>query len=140
MPRSDRDAQLTILRYKELWGDQGAESDVLRINGVSVCTAVICPRSKLVNGLQALDWGSDGVTDLSAPIPLFFAQPFGTGADVFMPAATPPRGTISVALTSRGGGRERTVNVANFASSTDRITVQLDDFERFAWKDDGEGD
>jgi Lipase C-terminal domain/Lipase (class 2) len=140
VPRSDRDAQVTILRYKELWGDQGAESDVLQINGINVCTAVICPRSKLVNGLQALDWGSDGLTDLSAPIPLFFAQPFGTGADVFMPAASPPRGTISVALRSRGGGRERSVNVANFASSTDRITVQLDDFERFAQHDDGEDD
>ena len=53
-----------------------------------------------------------------------------------MPAATPPKGTISVTLKSRGGGRERTVNVPNFASSTDRITVQLDDFERSASKEE----
>ena len=56
-----------------------------------------------------------------------------------MPAATPPGAVISVVLQSRGGGRERTLNLPNYASSTDRITVQLDDFERFAQEDD-EGD
>jgi pimeloyl-ACP methyl ester carboxylesterase len=129
IPKSERHSQLTILRYKELWGDQGDAGDVLEINGVNVCTAVICPRSKLVNSVQAIDWNSDGMTDLSAPVPFFFAQPFGTGADVFMPAASPPRGRVSVELSSRGGGRDRTVNVPNFPSSTDRVTVQLNDFE-----------
>jgi Alpha/beta hydrolase domain/Lipase C-terminal domain/Lipase (class 2) len=129
IPKSDHHSQLTILRYKELWGDQGDGSDVLAINGVNVCTAVICPRSKLVNSVQAIDWNSDGATDLTAPVPFFFAQPFGTGADVFMPAASPPRGTVSVELASRGGGKDRTVNFPNFASSTDRVTVQLNDFE-----------
>ena len=65
VPKSDAASQLTILRYKELWGDQGDGSDVLEIDGVNVCTSVICPRSKLVNGVQVVDWGSDGVTNLA---------------------------------------------------------------------------
>jgi pimeloyl-ACP methyl ester carboxylesterase len=139
IPKSDRHAQLTLLRYKEIWGDQPTGNDVLEVNGVNVCTAVICPRSKLVNGVQLVDWAADGITDLTAPIPFFFAQAFGTGADLFMPAAVPPQGTVSVRLASRGGG-ERTVNVPNFPSSTDRVTVQLNDFEGFASDDDDDDD
>jgi pimeloyl-ACP methyl ester carboxylesterase len=130
IPKSDRHSQLTILRYKEMWGDQPAGNDVLEVNGVNGCTAVICPRSKLVNSVQLVDWAGDGVSDLTAPVPFFFAQAFGTGADLFMPAAVPPDGQVSVRLASRGGG-ERTVNVPNFPSSTDRVTVQLNDFEGF---------
>src|SRR4051794_8099549 len=37
------------IRYKELWGDQGAESDQLLINGTNVCNSVLCPISKQVN-------------------------------------------------------------------------------------------
>jgi pimeloyl-ACP methyl ester carboxylesterase len=138
IPKSGRHAQLTLLRYKEIWGDQPTGNDVLEVNGVNVCTAVICPRSKLVNSVQLVDWAGDGVTDLTAPVPFFFAQAFGTGADLFMPAAAPPDGAVSVRLASRGGG-ERTVNVPNFPSSTDRITVQLNDFEGFEHGYDEEG-
>jgi hypothetical protein len=131
---------VTILRYKELWGDQGAAGDVLELNGVNVCNAATCPRSKLVNSVQAIDWGADGITDLTAPIPFFFAQPFGTGVDVFMPAASPPLGEVSVGLASRGGRPKRTVTFPNFASSTDRVTVQLNDFEGFADRRDDDDD
>ena len=37
--RSPRHSAVTIVRYKELWGDQGAESDVLSINGTDVVNA-----------------------------------------------------------------------------------------------------
>jgi pimeloyl-ACP methyl ester carboxylesterase len=136
IPKSDRHSQLTILRYKEMWGDQPTGNDMLEVGGVNVCTATICPRSKLVNSVQLVDWGGDGLTDLTAPVPFFFAQPFGTGADLFMPAAVPPLGQVSVTLASRSGGAERTVNVPNFPSSSDRVTVQLNDFEGFAPGDD----
>jgi hypothetical protein len=57
-----------------------------------------------------------------------------------MPAAVPPQDTVSVVLASRGGGPERTVNFPNFASSTDRVTVQLNDFEGFSQNGDDEED
>ena len=53
------------IRYKELWGDQGAESDQLLINGTNVCTPVLCPISKQVNAFFAFDRNRDGQTDLS---------------------------------------------------------------------------
>jgi pimeloyl-ACP methyl ester carboxylesterase len=125
-------AQLTIIRQKELWGDQGAGSDALELAGTSVCNPATCPRSKLVVGMQVTDVGSDGVTNLTAPVPLFFASAFQSGVDVFLAAATPARGTIPVTLRSRGGGPARTVYVPNLPSATDRITIQLNDHETVA--------
>jgi uncharacterized repeat protein (TIGR01451 family) len=119
-----------IIRYKELWGDQGSESDILAINGTNVCNAATCPIGHQVNGLFFFDEGSDGQTDLSAPNPVFFGLPFITGVDIFVPAAIPPTGTVSFELTSRGVGPVRTLHVPNFASLTDAIVVQLNDFEQ----------
>jgi pimeloyl-ACP methyl ester carboxylesterase len=128
--RSPNHSALVVTRNKELWGDQGAESDLLELNGTNVCNAATCPISKRVIGMFAFDAGSDGVTNLTAPLPTFFALPFISGVDLFLPAATPPTGKVSVTLTSRGEGPPRTVNTPNFASSTDRVTVQLNDFEQ----------
>jgi hypothetical protein len=127
--RSDRHTAVGVIRYKELWGDQGAGSDVVELNGVNVCNAATCPRSKLVVGAVATDAGSDGVTDLSAPIPALFAQVFQTGMDVFLPAAAPPEGSHSLRLISRGAGPARTLNFPAFPSTSHRVTVQLNDFE-----------
>jgi hypothetical protein len=127
--RSDRHMAVGVIRYKEYWGDQGANSDLVVLNGVNVCNAATCPRSKLVVSVIATDAGSDGVTNLAAPIPALFAQPFQSGVDIFLPAASPPTGVLSVRLTPRGGAPVRTVNVPNFPSITDRVTVQLNDFE-----------
>jgi hypothetical protein len=128
--RSERHAAALVLRYKELWGDQGAQNDVLTFNGTSACTPAICPVSKRVNGLFAFDRGLDGRSDLSAPDPAFSQLPFITGVDIFMPAARPPTGTTSVSLRSRGGGPVRTLNVPNFPSTTDGAVLQFNDFEQ----------
>jgi hypothetical protein len=121
---------MVIIRYKELWGDQGSESDILAINGTNVCNPATCPIEHQVNAVFAFDRGSDGRTDLSAPDPAYSSLPFVTGVDIFVPAAIPPTGKVSVALTSRGAGPVRTVNFPNFASATDAVIVQLNDFER----------
>ena len=128
--RSERHVALLVLRYKELWGDQGSQNDVLRLNGTSVCTAVICPIDKRVNAVFAYDRRLDGRTDLSEPDPIFSQLAFITGVDVFMPAARPPTGTVSVSLRSRGAGPVRTLRLPNFPSTTDGAVVQFNDFER----------
>jgi hypothetical protein len=117
------------IRYKELWGDQGAESDQLLINGLNVCTSVLCPISKQVNAFFAFDRNRDGQTDLSSPDPVLSGLPFITGADVYMRASSPPDGTVSFQLISRGTGRTRTLNVPNWDSLTDGFTIQWNDFE-----------
>jgi len=128
--KSDNHSGMVIIRYKELWGDQGSENDILTINGTNVCNAAICPVSKRVNAVFAFDQGSDGQTDLSAPNPAFSTLPFITGVDIFVPADIPPIGKVSVGLKSRGVGPVRTLNFPNFASTRHLIAVQLNDFEQ----------
>jgi hypothetical protein len=127
--RSERHSALTIVRNKEFWGDQGAESDVLELNGTNVLNAATAPITKRAIGLFAFDEGSDGASDVSAPLPVLFSIPFLTGVDLFLPAASPPVGKVSVALRSRGAGPVRTVNAPNFPSSTDSVSVNLWDYD-----------
>ena len=117
------------LRYKELWGDQGAESDQLLINGTSVCTAVLCPISKQVNAFFAFDRNRDGQTDLSSPDPVLGQLPFIQGGDVYIRASSPPDSTVSFQLISRGTGPVRTLNVPNWDASTNGVTIQWNDLE-----------
>lgn len=117
------------IRYKELWGDQGSESDRLLINGTSVCTPVLCPISKQVNAFFAFDRNRDGQTDLSEPDPVLGELPFIQGADVYIRAGSPPDGMTSFQLVSRGVGPARTLNVPNWDSATDGFTIQWNDFE-----------
>jgi len=128
---SDRQSNLLISRNKEFWGDQGADSDVLTVNGSNIITPEICPLSHLVVAIFVYDNGADGKSDLTKPIPFFFniIPLFLTGADLYIPAANPPNGTISLVLTPRGGGgKTQVINVPNWVSSKDRISVQFDDF------------
>lgn len=118
------------LRYKELWGDQGAQNDRLLIDGVNVCTATLCPISKQVNAFFAFDRNRDGQTDLSTPDPVLGNLPFIQGADVYTQASSPPRGTATWRLDSRGGGPVRTLKVPNWDSKADGVTLQWNDFER----------
>jgi hypothetical protein len=129
MNRSDHHSCLVIGRNKEFWGDQGVNSDILEINGVNVVTANICPQSKRVNGMFVYDKDADGVSNLAEPIAYYHGQPFFTGVDLYIPAADPPNGTISLVLTPRGGGgKTQIINVPNWASSNHRITVQFNDY------------
>jgi pimeloyl-ACP methyl ester carboxylesterase len=127
--RSDRHSAVTIVRYKEFWGDQGAESDALSVNGTGIVNPATAPIDKRVIGMFAFDTGSDGVSNVTVPHPVFFSLPFLSGVDLFLPAASPPAGKVSVALRSRGRGRTRTVNFPNFPSSTDSVSVNLNDYE-----------
>ena len=90
--------------------------------------AATAPQSKRAVGVFVYDAGVDGVSHTDAPIPLFFGLPFLTAIDVNLAAATPPDGTISIAATPRGGQGVETINVPNWASSTDSVSVQFHDF------------
>ncbi|MEU8328862.1 alpha/beta hydrolase [Micromonospora sp. NPDC048839] len=124
---SDRHTALTIQRQKEWWGDQGDAGDRLWINGRDVLNAANTPRVKRTIAIFAFDDHSDGVTDLTAPLPEFFSQTFITGVDVFIPAAPAHLGLVRITVGQRGGGHE-VVNVPNWRSSAHRVTVNVDDF------------
>lgn len=63
------------------------------------------------------------------PLPWFPTQPFQTGVDVYMPAATPPDGTISLVNNPRGDmSKPQTINVPNWASDNHMIMAMFSDF------------
>jgi hypothetical protein len=128
---SDRHSTLTIVRYKELWADQGAQNDRLKIGGTDILNAAVAPRTKRVNAVFAFDAGSDGVSNLAAPLPALAALPFLTGVDLFIPATTPPHHVVPVQMTARAGdGTPETINIPNWASTHNHTTVQFRDFEQ----------
>jgi hypothetical protein len=121
---SDRQSGLVAQRYREWWGDQGDESDVLEIDGENVLTPTNTPIDKRAIGLFLFDDEDDGATDLSVPNPTFAALPFITGADVFIPASPGGKDTIEVRSVPRGGkGKVVRLDVPAWPSSTDRISV-----------------
>jgi hypothetical protein len=117
-----------IIRYKELWGDQGAESDVVKVDGTSVCTPDVCPISQQVNALFAFDQNRNGQTDLTTD-PVLSNVPFLGSVDVFVPASSPPNATTTFELTSRGKGPAHTLKIPNWESTANTVTIQIDDFE-----------
>ena len=128
---SDESSALTVVRFKEFWGDRGADDDVLEINGTDVINPVTAPSGAVGVASSAFflfDVGSDGVSHLtSVPFPFPFLG-FLTGADLFIP--TDPPGTIAVHTIPRGDtSAARTVNVPNIPSTQSRLVVQLNDFE-----------
>jgi pimeloyl-ACP methyl ester carboxylesterase len=127
--RNPAHSAFTIVRYKEFWGDQGAQNDGLFVNGTNVINAATAPITKRVIGMFAFDAGSDGVSNVSAPLPVVFSLPFLSGVDLFAPATASASGTSSVGLRSRGDGPLRIINVPDFPSSTDSISVNLNDYE-----------
>lgn len=129
-PPDPRSAAMVIVRYKELWGDQGSENDLLTINGQSVCNGATCPLSKEVNGLFAADFNHDGKSETNDIWPPYndSSPYFISSVDVFAPAQSPPTGEVNVNLTDRGAGPLHTITFPNFPGTTDVVTVQFDDF------------
>jgi pimeloyl-ACP methyl ester carboxylesterase len=127
---SDHTTNLIILRNKELWGDQPGENDVLDVNGANIVSAATCPITKRVNAVFTFDNNLDGVSDVNTPLFPFTVLSFLLGLDVYIPGATPPNAIVPVVLTPRGGGVTQTVNVPNWASVTDRITIQFHDYSQ----------
>jgi len=123
MDRSDNHSNIVVTRQKD-WRDE----DVLQVNGVSVLPALAPIRKNLI-GLFIYDKGADGASNLSAPIPYYHAITFMSGVDLYMPAADPPDGTISLVVTPRGGGgKTQVINLPNWASSEHAISVVVNDY------------
>ena len=102
------------MRYKEFWGDRGAENDVLAIDGTDVINPTSAPSGAVGAASVSFflfDVGSDGVSNLHGPIPFPFGTlAFLTGADLFIPtrSAGNARGRDgSARRLRRGAHRER---------------------------------
>jgi len=119
---------LVISRNKEWWGDQGDGSDSLWVNGTNILNAANAPRTKRVIAMFAYDVRLDGVTDLTAPIPFFFSQPFITGMDVHIPASAAGTGTAWILAKQRGTGELDLLGVPDWPSASNQISLQFNDY------------
>lgn len=132
MDRSDNHSNIVVTRQKEL-----RDADVLEMNSTNMVTA-LAPITKAIVGLFVYDKGADGVNDLTQPIPYYNAITFMSGVDLYMPAADPLDGTISLVLTPRdGGGKTQVINIPNWASSEHAISVVVNDYvqEFDSWRE-----
>jgi hypothetical protein len=129
VPEANSVAML-ILRYKEMWGDQGSQSDVVTVNGLEVCNTTTCPLSREVNGLFVADFNHDGKSETGDTWPLYQALGFFiSSVDVFAPAQSPPTGEVTVGLRSRGAGPLRKISFPGWPGTTDIVTAQFNDWE-----------
>jgi pimeloyl-ACP methyl ester carboxylesterase len=134
MDQSAAHSNLIVIRNKEFLGvdSMSPNEDSLKVNGTELCAGLL-PGAGLVGTRIALfifDKGSDTVNHLG-PITTGFITtlPFITGTDFYMAAANPPDSTISIVLNGRNtGGRTQVVNVPNWQSTPDNITVQMWDY------------
>jgi pimeloyl-ACP methyl ester carboxylesterase len=128
---SDTSAGFGVIRYKEMWGDQGANNDTLEIDGVNILNPATAPRTKRVNAMFVGDDNLDGVTDLSAPVQPWFSLPFISAVDLVVPATIPPDDTVRVEMVARAGdGAEEVVNIPNWATSENIVTITFRDFQQ----------
>ena len=123
LPKDEDASGLVLVRQKELWGDQGAMSDELFIDGLNVLLPNISPRINVNLAFFAYDEDSDKVTDLEkGELFPFNLLTFLTAADVFIPSTFAGNGTMEIVLVTRGRG-QTSINVPSWPSSTHRISV-----------------
>jgi hypothetical protein len=74
------------------------------------------------------DVATPGMTTL-APLPYFSTQPFQTGVDLFMPAAEPTNGTITIKSIPRGNiAKPQVIAIPNWPSTGHLSTLMFADY------------
>ena len=131
LERSAKHTAFVVLRMREWRSDQSpaTANDELTIGGTNVLTPPIAPRARRLIAIFVFDKGSDGVTDLSTPVPPFGATPFLTATDLFVKADPYGRGTVRLTERARDRGRTSTIAVPNWPSLLHPVTVQFKDYE-----------
>ena len=141
LPRTEDETNLIVTRQREFWGDQGAGSDQLLVDGLNIVLPNTSPRSSVNLAVFVYDEGlgpafppfnfpPDGITDLSKGVlpPFYLPQlTFLTAVDVAIPASPDGSGTVSVTDITRGSGNATVLNVPNWPSLTDRVSLQFRD-------------
>lgn len=130
-------SSVAVTRMREFWGNQEdpAGNDSLTFNGFEVINPAIAPRSRRILAVFNFDKNSDGVSDTSASLSPFSSIGFLTGVDNYMPASADHSGRIAVTESMRGTKRhEETINVPNWPSGTDTVSVFFRDYAAKEWK------
>lgn len=125
-------SNLVVSRDKEFWGELSVGNDILAVNGINVVNEANCPLNNRTTAIYLYDVHSDGISYLDQPLEYFHNLPFMTGVDLYLPAADPPDGRIRLTLIPRGGnGVMQVINIPNWSSVTDRVSVLFNDFAQW---------
>lgn len=122
---------IAVTRMREWWGDQEDPqgNDQLSFDGLNVATPAVAPRRRRVLAVFNFDKNSDRQTDTSASLSPFNQVGFLTGVDNYMAASPDASGSIRVREQMRGKRRHaETINVPNWPSSTDTVSVYFRDY------------
>lgn len=131
IPDSDETTNLVITRMREFWGDQGNANDQLSIDGVDVIRPDTSPRSGVNLAVFVQDDGLDGETDLDkGELFPFNLLSFLTAVDVSIPASPDGSGVVTIVETPRSGAEPAVINVPNWPSDTDPVSVQFRDYDQ----------
>jgi len=128
---SDMHATLVAARQRE-W----LESDVIEVSTKSPSGDQPVVNAMTRAAGEALSIGIQIHDDAASPressldaLPYFSSQAFQYGVDVFMPAADPPNGTITLRNLPRGDmAKPQVINVPNWQSSKHHISISFSDF------------
>jgi hypothetical protein len=131
-PPSPLSVAMVIVRYKEIWGDQHGQNDVLKVNGVNASNPSTCPLNREVNALFVADFNHDNHSEPTQTWPAYekVSQYFLSSSDVFAAANPPASGKVTVSIRDRGHGPVRTLTFPNWPGSTNDVTVQLNDYDQ----------
>lgn len=131
-PPSSSSVAMVIVRYKEIWGDQKGQNDVLKVDGDNISNLSTCPLSRECNALFVADFNHDGKSEPTQTWPPYekVSQFFLSSSDVFAAAHSPATGEVTVSIRDRGSGPTRTIAFPNWPGTTDDVTVQLNDYDQ----------
>jgi pimeloyl-ACP methyl ester carboxylesterase len=127
--RGPNHSAVVVQRQREFWKSHGAANDSLTfaVDGGSPVNALGPVPGDVVALHVHDDAATPGVSSLKL-LPYFSSQPFQNGVDVFLPAADPPTGTISIVNVPRGDAtKPQRLAVPNWPSATHTILVEFDD-------------
>lgn len=122
-----------VVREREWWGSRepqdqlwiGTRTSTGEVEAIDALAGVTANNTI---GIHVHDAAATPGVSTGDLLPYFPSQAFQTGVDVYMPAASPPDGTVSFVSVPRGDtSRQQVINVPNWPSSSHRINVRFDD-------------
>lgn len=127
---SDAHAAITISRQREWTQEDKIEISTMTPSGSQPPVNVITPRLTAGSiAIHAHDAKASPGDSTLMPLPWFVSQPFQTGVDVYMPAADPPTGTITVRSVPRGApDKPQVLTLPNWISSRHVSAVVFADY------------
>jgi len=128
---SDAHAAMVISRQREFLASDVLEISTKAASGdqPAVNAMTSAAGAAMSIGLHVHDAAASPGNSSLAALPYFSTQAFQYGVDVFMPAAEPPTGVITIRNLPRGdAAKPQVLNVPNWQSSKHFISLAFSDF------------